>query len=134
MTRMINFSVVNFPFNELILRSNNLPHMMKQNFYPNNFIQTRFDDKKFFLLELKIFFSYLLCDNSSFKFIFFVLEKKIFFSKLTWMIVHWNFEKSEKKLKIKNAKSTSQAQRCSTCQIGRNGVLWTRHCCYWNRE
>ena len=39
--------------------------------------------------------------------------------------------KVEKKLKIKNAKSTSQAQRCSTWQIGRDSLFSTRYCRNW---
>jgi hypothetical protein len=41
--------------------------------------RTRFDEKIFFLLVIKIFFLNLLYDNSSVKFIFFILEKKFFF-------------------------------------------------------
>ena len=56
-----------------------------------------FDDKKFFLLEIKIFFSYLLCDNCSLKFNFFVLEKN-FFQIFYVNNSSLNFEKLEKNL------------------------------------
>ena len=56
-----------------------------------------FDDKKFFLLEIKIFFSNILCDNGSLKFNFFVLEKN-FFQIFYVNNSSLNFEKLEKNL------------------------------------
>ena len=53
-----------------------------QTFIQITFIPTRLMIKKNFLLEIKIFFSYLLCDNSSLKFIFFRTRKKFFFPKI----------------------------------------------------
>ena len=62
-------------------------------------------------------------------------KKNFFFFQIFYVNNNpWNFEKSKKKLKIENAKSTSQAQHCLTCQIGRDGEFSTRYGRTWKTE